>query len=278
MTTSPDARALCHDLALVYLALAYGTDRALDAGELDVIVDCLAQWQCVEAEALRETVAEAMAVHAEEGAEAEVAHAIGTLAEALSSDERRRAMEDLVQIAEADGVLLSSEQSLLAALADTWGVRAVEQRLGQQRLGQQHRGEPHARPEAPPAWGLIHDLALLYVVVAHSTDAELSEPELEAIMERVGEWAPALDADEVRVVLRTVLEAYAEQPDEATLRRSVEGVRRGLAGAQRLVALNDLVYIAHADGVFTEEERRMIASLAQAWRLNVRLPRGDDSR
>jgi uncharacterized tellurite resistance protein B-like protein len=40
---------------------------------------------------------------------------------------------------------------------------------------------------------------------------------------------------------------------------------------RRLILLDDLYQIAHADGAFKENERNMITSLAEAWGISVRL-------
>lgn len=261
MNAPSDTWSLRHDLSLVYLALAFGTDRDLSEEEADVIVERLGAWSQASKETVRETVMEALAIYMEAGAEAEVSRSVRTLAERLSEEERANALADLVHIAEADGVLLSSEQGLITTLAEAWGVRSQGRRLIDQTT---------ATVEDMPAWSLMHDLALLYVVLAHSTDGDLSPAEIEAIVERLAEWSPEMGHNDVRELLRVVLGVYAEQPGEKALRQSLEVVRDGLSEAQRLIVLNDLTFIAHADGAFSGEERHMVESIAQALRVTVR--------
>lgn len=258
-----DAWTATHDLALIYLALAYGTDHELSDEEVDTITEALRGWdRHLDVSAAKEIVMEAMTVYLREDAGEEVTHSIGMLADAFSEEERRQAIEDVVRIAEADGILLSSEQSLIAALADAWRVKAVEERLIEQTT---------AEVEDVPAWSLLHDLGLVYVVLAHSTDGELSEPEVEVILDRLQEWQPEFDEEEVRGLLRETLQFYADEPEEEALRDSVEAIKEALPAIQRLVVLDDLYHIARADGVVNRHEREMIKSLAEAWTVPVHM-------
>ncbi len=262
MKKSEDTWTIVHDLALIYVALAYGTDHDLDDAELDTITASLEEWgeQHLPEGDVREVVLEAMAVFLREDAGVEVIHSIETLARVLTEEERQQVLRDVVRIAEADGVLLSSEQSLIGALAAAWRIKATERRL---------LDATTAAVEALPAWSLFHDLSLVYVVVAHSTDDELSEPELQAIIERLREWQPDLEETDARRILREVLQYYAGEPGEKALGKSIGAIKEALPSVQRLVVLDDLHYIAHVDGAFSGHERAMIDSLAEAWDVPV---------
>jgi len=72
----------------------------------------------------------------------------------------------LIRIAEADGVLLEREQGLIHTLAETWSLKALsEDLLANTPAVVQRRGED---------WGLIHELAFLYVLVGHAAGDDLS--------------------------------------------------------------------------------------------------------
>ena len=73
-------------------------------------------------EALKEVVLEALTIYLEDNSHVEFTRTIRSLNKELSQDERKRALEDAVKIAEADGVLQSSERSLIALLAENLGV------------------------------------------------------------------------------------------------------------------------------------------------------------
>lgn len=265
MSTSKEVWTIAHDLALVYIALAYGADHDLRDEELQAITGALAAWERhVDSDEPRvgEIVLEALAVYVEKEADEEITCAIATLADRLSVAQRQQALRDVVRIAEADGVLLSSEQSLITALADAWNVKAIERHLLDRTT---------AEVEVVQAWSLLHDLSLVYVIVAHSSDEELTEPEIQAIVERIGAWQPALDVDEARRVLGDVLQFYASEPDEEALGRSISAIKQALPDIQRLVVLDDLHHIALADGVLGDGAQQVIGMLAEAWDMPVRL-------
>ena len=277
MEAAPDTWTLAHDLSLVYVALAYGTDHDLADEELNVIVERLSRWNPPAAalnddgQGVQEIVMEAMAVYLEENDDgSEVAGSVETLARELDEQDRRHALEDAMRIAEADGVLLSSEQNLITALADVWELRSAGRRL---------LDESPMDVEAGQTWSLLHDLGLVYVVVAHSTDEELSDPEIGAILERLQEWHEEITEDEAREVLREVLSFYSAQPTDEALSDSVRAVKDTLPVVQRLVALEDLVTIASVEDDYNEHKREMIEGLSEAWDVPVRLneaQRGDE--
>lgn len=249
---------LTHDLALLFVALAYGTDRRLSDDEIDVITRVLEHWNSdVSGEAIREIIVEVMTVLLEEHARTEVRRSIGRLGRALSQEELSRVLTQLHYIAEADGIVLRREEHLIATLAEAWSLRRLEQ------------GD--ARTETESEWDLLRQMALIYVVVAHSTDNALTPVEIEAILERLRGWKEALDDEAARDVLRDALAFYAQEPGEDVLGRTIRAIKDSLPPMRRLILLDDLYYIAHADGTFTENEREMITSLGAAWGLSVRL-------
>lgn len=258
-----------HDLALIYIALAYGTDYDLSDEEMDAIRRALqARRGAGSVDDVEQVVTEAMDVYLEDQSGNKVIRAMRTLSRDLSEESRRQALEDVVRVAEADGVLLSSERSLISTLSEIWSLKDVGENL---------LYSSSVSREEHPSWTLLHDISLMHVVVAHSTDDELSEEELEAMIERLQEWQPDLDADEVRTVLREVLAYYSEEPDEEELKASVQAIKGALPVVQRLTVLDDLAYIAEIDGSFNDHEREMIAMLSQAWDIGVRLDEHDQT-
>ena len=257
MTKTQETWTRAHDLALIFVALAYGTDYKLSDEEMTSITSALQGWrETFSDQEVKEVVMEAIAVFMEEDAEQEVIRSMRSLQDNLSLKERQRALTEIVHIAEADGMLLNSERNMINVVSELWDVRDTGDRLLEQTT---------ATVEEYPAWSVLHDIALLCIVLAHSTDNDLSEVEIAAILERLQDWAPELSEDDVRGILREALAVYAEQPDRETLQRSIEAVRHTLPLMQRLVLLDDLVYIAHADGAYDELEQELIAALAQMW-------------
>ena len=123
MTQGNDTWTRAHDLALIFTALGYGSDKNLADSEIDSIKKALSEWRPQDsADEIQEIVMEAIAVILEGDADDEVARSIRSLKEALTIDQRRKALEDAMHIAEADGVLLDTERTLITVLAEIWEI------------------------------------------------------------------------------------------------------------------------------------------------------------
>jgi uncharacterized tellurite resistance protein B-like protein len=263
MNKIEDGWTVVHDLALIYISLAYGTDQRLGDRELNAITSALSEWNAsFSREQVQEIVIESAAVFLEKTAEDEVVRSIQSLGKTLSPEERERALEQIMSVAEADGVLMSSERSIVSMLAEKWGVKDVGDRLLDQSTSSH---------ETSSSWTLMHDISLIYIIVAHSTDNDLSRDEINAIIERLGEWQPDLNEAEIRSVMSDTLQFYKTQPDNEALSSSVRAIRDSLPVMQRLALLDDLVYIARSDGELSQLEKEMITNLSKAWQLSVRL-------
>ena len=264
MVDSKNTWTQTHDLALLYVALAYGTDHDLSDDEVVAITGALKDWGVVPNDAhVQEIVMEAATAFLEGDAKAELSRAIDTLGGSLAPDERRRALTDVIRIAEADGVLLEREQGLISRVADAWSLRRLERELiGDTEAAMQPDGED---------WGLIHELAFLFLVVAHVANNELSESEIAVILERLQEWQPDLSPEEAREIVRSSLQVYAEGEQEELIRDSMTTLKNALPDVQRLAVLDDLHCVAQADGNLSDRERDLITSMARAWYVNVRL-------
>ena len=262
--SSSDEWTISHDLALIYIALAYGTDHDLSEEEMEALTDALREWTVIPDSArVQEVVMEAATAFLEGDARAEVRRSIDDLSDELSLVERRRALRDVMRIAEADGVLLEREQGLIHVLADAWSLKQLSEELLKDTTAVvQRKGED---------WGLIHELAFLYIVVAHSSNNDLSGDEIDVMLDRLHEWQPELSRDELREVFRRALQVYAEEPEQSLIQESVEALKKVLPEVQRLTVLDDLNSVAHAEGSLTRTERELIMYLARAWDVNVRL-------
>lgn len=264
MLPTDNAWTPTHDLALLYVALAYGTDHELSQEELSAITNAIGQWVTMpEPGTINEIVLEAATAFIELDAEQEVRRAVRVLKDELEASERRRALEDVMRIAEADGVLLERERGFISMVAEAWSLKTLGQELIDRTTAVvQDEGEE---------WGLIYDVAILFIIVTHSADDELNAREIDAIVERLSQWQPELDEEGVRDVVREALQVYAEGIDQPALTDIVNTVKQALPEVQRLAILDDLYYVAGADGTVTEEERGLITNLAEAWDVAIRL-------
>ena len=256
-------QSLLENLALVYIALAFGTDQALDDAEMDVIARRLHEVQAA--------LGEGTVLHAIKGAlerytqpevQARVAQAVEALREAVPLELRARILKDLTEIGKADDRFLYAEALFIGELMQAWRLDTYEGLDVGDSLwslfGQANEG-----------WTPVHDLTLLYVTLAHRTDGRLSRDEVEAILEKLGEWMPGAGPPALRHVLNEVLKVYEEAPEGRTFEDAVEAIRTQVPRHQRPAILSDLRYVARADGVLLVEERVLIEQLAEAWEIEA---------
>ena len=89
-----------HDLSLIFIALAYGTDQELHEDELATITDVLQHWrENFPADEVQDVVMEAVAIFMGDHADQEVHRSMESLKKQLSLSSRQRALEDVVRIA-----------------------------------------------------------------------------------------------------------------------------------------------------------------------------------
>ena len=158
--------------------------------------------------------------------------------------------------------MLNSEQNLLSILASAWDIKATKDRL---------IDETSARLEGDSEWSVLHDIALMYLIMGHYSDGELSSVEIQAMVNRLGEWEPDLKEEAVREIIRTALAYYGQSPDAADIGDSISAIREALRRSQRLIILDDLITIAKADGAVTDAERDIVESLSAAGHIDVRI-------
>lgn len=118
----------------------------------------------------------------------------------------------------------------------------------------------------------LADLALLTLVVAHGTDADLDPRETRAIVEQLAELAEAVSGDAVSGadlsdVVEAAVEAYGDVRVQG-LDRVADRLRGALAPPLLARAHAALVAVATADGVVHTTEGAFLRHLAHAWGLD----------
>jgi len=253
-----DSWTRTHDLAFIFIAIAYGADHDLADAEMKAMTKILREWDDLSEEESREVLVEVIALFTQESVNEDLTRSIKSLKRHLDPAARRRAIEDAIRIAEADGVVLDSEKSFLSTLAREWAIKLVGNRLD------------YTDTDETP-WTLLHDVAFLYIVVSHSADGELNDAEIETMKERLAEWQPDATADEVKKVLGEALQYYAQEFDEQALAETVHSLDEGVDIVKKLAVLNDMVHIAEADGALMTEEVEIINTLSEAWEIGIQL-------
>lgn len=241
-----------HDLALVFGALAYGADLNVEVTEFTRLLAALERWMPgTDADERVEVAFGAISLFVDAPDRTGVLlDALRRLYDVLSAEEREQALEDAVAIAEADGRLLGSERVFIETVAEAWHLRLrADKRLARTTASVRE-------------WTSLHDVALVLVAVAHSSDAVLDGAEVDSIREAVAGWNPAASADAIEDVLRVVLERYQEAP--TAVEPSIERLAASLSLLERLALVSDLLGVAGSDGEVSAEERAAIDALKQA--------------
>lgn len=122
-----------------------------------------------------------------------------------------------------------------------------------------------------PARDVLADLALLALVVAHGTDADLDPRETRTLVEQVQALADVFGEEPSGEDLSALVEAAVAAYGDLRVRGLDDvvervGMRASPAGLSRLHAA--LVAVAEADGEVSTMERTLLRHLAHAWRLD----------
>ena len=262
MERAIDSEQILKDLALIYISLAHSTDEDLSDSESDTIAERLQSWQAdAPDEALEQAVEQALRDYVKDDAVERVGAAVRSVRDNMDPEMRRHILDDLMDIALADDKFLYKESSFIAELAEAWDVHP------RRRPNRDGRTWNIVTEEelTEEMWTPIHDLAYIYLTVAHRTDDRLSGSEVEAITAKLGEWLPDAKWNDVLQVVKDALKVYVQEPEERLFEESINAVEKSVPEHQREALLQDLYYVAHADGELIEREQAMIDQLSGAW-------------
>jgi hypothetical protein len=174
----------------------------------------------------------------------------------------REFLHDLVSLALHDDWYAHEEGRFISAVARRWSLHPADDdrvRLWSIMGSESLDGE----------WTPLHDLTVVYIALAHRSDDDLSQKELDAIAHKLSEWLPAAIPGDVNAIVSDALRAYAEGDALGLVRDAVARLKVSVPPHQRPAILSDLEYIARADDVVLVEEVTIIAELAGAWDIEV---------
>ncbi len=188
-----------------------------------------------------------------------VMEAVQRLRATLSSDALTAVLAELVGFALRDDRFDAMEARYLSGITRAWDAEP-DDRLWSV-LG--------SAGTAGTSWTPIHDLAMVYLHVAHASDGVLAREEIEAIARKLGEWLPsALPADVLNVV-DEALHRYANGEMHDLLEQSVDRIIEAVPEHQRPMVIRDLLHVAEADHVVLVEEKELIWAIAGRWGLSL---------
>lgn len=116
---------------------------------------------------------------------------------------------------------------------------------------------------------LLHDMALLYLGLAHGADGNLDPNETHEIAAKLRQWQPDKDPALIDHVMREATLTYMNGATRDKLQHAVDTLSETLPERLRLAILRDLSDIAKADGMVLRGESDFISNLALAWGVNL---------
>lgn len=125
-------------------------------------------------------------------------------------------------------------------------------------------------------WMELHEMALLYIALAHGTDHQLVEAEIRTGIDLLRKWAPKYPLNIAEKTFSDVMLSYIAQERDQLIALAAEGLRQSLPPDAQVGILNDLTDLAYADGKLLPLEVAFIQQLAGYWNLTARL-RADDA-
>jgi uncharacterized tellurite resistance protein B-like protein len=112
----------------------------------------------------------------------------------------------------------------------------------------------------------LHVLAFLYLVFSHTTDAELGEKEISAIVDILHKWAPSATKGQVAHVLGETAAWYNGIEGDAARFAEAERyaylMRENMSATQLSSVVLNLIEIARVDGTITAAEDAFIARIS----------------
>ena len=112
---------------------------------------------------------------------------------------------------------------------------------------------------------LLHDLALLYLALAHGADGELDVAEQASMRDQLRAWAPGTDPALCDHALREAGLSYGNGVGEKRFEELLQRLNAALDADGRARVLADLVELSEADNRVEPGETALIDKVAAAW-------------
>ncbi len=116
---------------------------------------------------------------------------------------------------------------------------------------------------------LLHDLALLYLGLAHGADGNLDPAETSEIAGKLRLWMPDKDPALIDHVIREAALTYLNADSTERMNAAIGALEKQLPESLRLSILQDMTDIARADGSVEMGERHFIRRVAEVWKMET---------
>jgi uncharacterized tellurite resistance protein B-like protein len=124
-----------------------------------------------------------------------------------------------------------------------------------------------SNPE-PSEWSSLHDVALIYLALAHGTDLEIDDAEQDKMVERIDAWQTGQKVVRTEKILDEVMLTYLGSHSREMVEASMVSLKESMNREQRIAILNDLADLASADGTLVPGEISFIQQLATFWEMD----------
>ncbi len=247
-------------LATVYAALALRSSEVIGDDYVRAIRDRVVRRAegHVTPEAVATLIAEKLSDLRNGDGKRVLGDAVRELAERNEPHVLRQFLLDLVDLALHDDWYAHEEGRFISAVARRWNLHPADDdrtRLWSVMSSQLTEGQ----------WTALHDLAVVYIALAHQSDDDLVQREIDAISRKLAEWLPAALPEDVSAIVGEALHRYAADDPRPLLSEAISRLKVSVPSHQRAAIFADLEYIARADDVLLVEEKAIIAELASAW-------------
>ena len=119
----------------------------------------------------------------------------------------------------------------------------------------------------PSEWSTLHDVALLYLALAHGTDLDIDPAEQETMIDRLKDWYPEVGPARAQRILQEVMLTYLGGHSRQMIDAAMASIKASMSKEDRIAVLNDLADLATADGALVPGEISFIRDLTQYWEL-----------
>ncbi|MFQ5570198.1 MAG: TerB family tellurite resistance protein [Rhodothermales bacterium] len=120
----------------------------------------------------------------------------------------------------------------------------------------------------PSEWSVSHDVALLYLALAHGTDFDIAPAEQVTMVEKLREWYPDISLASARKVFHEAMLTYMSGHSRDMVDASMASIKALMDKQERIALLNDLAELASADGAIVPGEVSFIQQLARYWEVD----------
>lgn len=115
---------------------------------------------------------------------------------------------------------------------------------------------------------LLHDLALLYLGLAHRAGADVEPGETLEISASLRRWQPNKDPALIDHVIREATLTYLNGAHPDRVHEAVTVLKEALSGDVRATILRDLADVAQVEGEILSDERDFIQHVADEWEID----------